>query len=504
MSLVRGQRSVSVRPNIIFIMADDMGYGDLGCYNSESRIPTPNMDRLAAAGMRFTDAHAPSAICTPTRYGVLTGRYCWRSRLKQGVTGGYSAPLIEGDRMTVASMLKDAGYNTACIGKWHVGLTFHDKEGNPTEKEDEVDFSRPIANGPRALGFDYAYFNAGCGTCAPPYGFIENEHFVDREFSFFNPGKGGPVNVGVFGQWAGMMGASWVTEDADLIIAEKACKYIEEQADREEPFFLYLTPNAPHEPCVELFVPDFARGQSSAGARGDLVWLFDWIVGRISETLEKTGQAENTLVIVTSDNGALPGDFVLDAEGNRVMARGSASEYTYNSYSHKSNADWRGYKAHIWEGGHRMPFIASWPGKIKAGGTSGELICLTDFMATCAEIAGYAVPRDAAEDSFSILPALLGGIADGQGIRESVVHHSSFGVFSIRHGRWKMVLDCADSGGWPTPRGTPPKPGAPGQLYDVLADPHEDRNMWHERQDIVLKLKDLLSSCQKDGRSKVS
>jgi len=488
-------------PNIVFIMADDMGYGDVGCYNERSKIPTPHMDRLAAEGIRFTDAHAPSAVCTPTRYGVLTGRYCWRTRLREGVTGGYSAPLIERERLTVASLLKQSGYHTACIGKWHVGLTFHDRQGDPTETEDQVDFNRPVTDGPTALGFDYAYYNAGCGTCGPPYGFIENEHFVDEAFHFFDPGRTGPVQVGAFGQWGGMMGDSWVTRDADRIITEKACAYIEERAQGDSPFFLHLTPNAPHEPCVDRFVPEFARGKSEAGARGDLVWLFDWIVGRVVETLERTGQADNTLIVVTSDNGALPGDFVLDENGRRVDSGTGRNEFLYHAHGHRSNADWRGYKAHIWEGGHRVPFMARWPAAIAAGTTSDALICLTDLLATCASIAGRDLPDGVAEDSHDILPALLGEETAGRPIRESVVHHSSYGVFSIRQGRWKMVLDCGDSGGWPTPRGSHPKRGTPGQLYDVAADPVEEINLWEERADVVDQLRSLLEGYRKSGRS---
>jgi len=488
-------------PNIIFIMADDMGYGDVGCYNPDSRIPTPHMDRLAAEGMRFTDAHAPSAVCTPTRYGVLTGRYCWRTRLKEGVTGGYEAPLVEADRLTIASMLKSRGYHTACIGKWHVGLTFHDRDRNPTEVEQEVDFSQPVAGGPTALGFDYAYYNAGCGTCAPPYGFIENEHFVDSSFSFFDPGADGPVNVGRFGQWRGMMGESWVTSDADPIIAAKACAYIEERAGDDAPFFLYLTPNAPHEPCQEAFVPDFARGRSDAGARGDLVWLFDWVVGQVAETLERTGLRDNTLVIVTSDNGALPGDFVLDDHGARILADTERNEYTYHCYDHRSNGNWRGYKAHIWDGGHRMPYLVRWPDAIAAGATSDELICLTDTMATCAALAGCNLPGDAAEDSQSLAPVLLGNESSDGPVREAVIHHSSYGVFSIRRGRWKLIHECRDSGGWPTPRGSGPVPGSPGQLYDIVSDPGEEKNLWDERGDIVTSLTGLLNRYRESDRS---
>jgi len=480
-------------PNIVFIMADDMGYGDVGCYNPESRIPTPNMDRLAAEGMLYTDAHAPSSICTPTRYGVLTGRYCWRTRLKEGVSGGYERPLIEPGRLTLASMLKAKGYHTACIGKWHVGLTFHDKDGNPTEVEEMVDFSRSVDGGPADLGFDYSYYNAGCGTCAPPYGFIENRHFVDKSFYFFETGKDGPVSVGKSGQWRGMMGSSWVTKDADPMISQKACAYIEGRKGKEAPFFLYLAPNAPHEPCQQEFVPDFAIGKSKAGSRGDLVWLFDWVVGQVTETLERTGQFDNTLVIVTSDNGALPGDFALDASGDRIVSGVGRNEYAYRCYDHKSNGDWRGYKAHIWDGGHRMPFITRCPDMIAGGTTSNELICLTDVVATCAALAGFDLPDDAAEDSCSILPVLLGKANSARPVREAVVHHSGFGVFSIRQGRWKLIHECLDSGGWPTPRGSRPVPGSPSQLYDMVADPHEENNLWEERKDVAARLAEWLN-----------
>jgi arylsulfatase A len=495
------KQDVKDSPNIVFIMADDMGYGDVGCYNPESKIPTPNMDRLAAEGMRFNDAHAPSAVCTPTRYGVLTGRYCWRTRLKEGVGGGYAAPLIEPDRLTIASMLKLRGYSTACIGKWHIGLTFHDKDGNPTESEERVDFSRPVAGGPTELGFDYAYYNAGCGTCAPPYGFIENRRFTDQSFYFFEAGSEGPVGVGKFGRWRGMMGSSWVTKDADPIIADRACSYIEDRAGQEAPFFLYLTPNAPHEPCHEEYVPDFARGKSAAGARGDLVWLFDWVVGRVTETLKKTGQLDNTLLVVTSDNGALPGDFILDQQGARVLSGTGRNEYTYNCYGHKSNGDWRGYKAHIWDGGHRMPFLVRWPEAVAAGTASDELICLTDMVATCAALAGFNLPDNAAEDSCNILPVLLGKGKADRPAREAVIHHSSFGVFSIRQGRWKLIHECLDSGGWPPPRGSKPISGSPGQLYDILADPHEEHNLWEERKDVVARLAVLLNHYRESGRS---
>jgi arylsulfatase A-like enzyme len=478
------------RPNIVFIMADDMGFGDATCYNPDSKIPTPHIDALAAEGVRFTDAHSPSAVCTPTRYGVLTGRYCWRSRLKEGVTGGYDSPLIERSRLTIASMLRQQGYATACIGKWHVGLTFQDADGNPTTREDSVDFTKPVLDGPAALGFEYAWYNAACGTMSPPYGFIQNDRFVDTSFSYFD---GGPH--GQFGS-SGMMGADWKTIDADVVIARKAREYIEGRSTDDRPFFLYLTPNAPHEPCVRELVPEFARDKSAAGARGDLVWLFDWIVGEVVDALDGAGLADNTLLIVTSDNGALPGDFLLEDDGRRVAK--PDRNFVFRDYGHRSCGALRGHKAHIWEGGHREPLVVRWPGTIAPGTVTGEMVCLTDIMATCAAITGYELPDDAAEDSFDITSALR---ASGSPVRDAAVHHSSFGVFSIRQDTWKLILDTKTSGGWPTPRGEHPKPGTPGQLYDIAADPAEEHDLWEEKPEVVEELTRRLEGYKQNGRS---
>jgi arylsulfatase A len=484
------------QPNIVFIMADDMGYGDVGCYNPDSKIPTPNMDRLAAEGIRFTDAHSPSAVCTPTRYGVLTGRYCWRSRLKHGVLYGYEPPLIEPERLTVAGLLQNAGYHTACVGKWHLGLGFSTKAGHDfdfhqplpwpnagRELEEMLDFTRPLTGGPIDLGFDYFYGASGCPTCQPPYGFIENERFVELPSVYHDE----PV----YTSRPGMMAPSWDHKDADPIIAQKGVEYIESRADSDQPFFLYLTPSAPHEPCTEGVTPEFARGQSQAGPRGDLVWLVDWMVGRVMDALDRTGKTENTLIFVTSDNGALPGDRVRNENGEGV----------YRIYDHKSCGDWRGYKAHIWEGGHREPLIARWPGVIEAGRTTDELACLTDLMATCAAIVGSDLPEDTVQDSFNILPALLGEERETP-IREDLIHHSATGVFSIRHGEWKLILETQGSGGWPPPRGGPPEPGIPGQLYHIADDPGETENLWDKYPEVIQRLTALLERQKASGRSR--
>lgn len=484
-------------PNIVFIMADDMGYGDVGCYNPESKIPTPNMDQLAREGIRCTDAHSPSAVCTPTRYGVLTGRYCWRSRLKRGVLYGYEPPLIEADRLTVAGLLKDVGYNTACVGKWHLGLGFSTKPGYDfdfnaplpwsnagRELEENIDFSAPLTGGPIDLGFDYFYGNSGCPTCQPPYGFIEDNRFVEIPSHYHE--------IPEFTSRPGMMTPDWEHKNADPIIAEKAVEYIETQADSEDPFFLYLTPSAPHEPCTEEVVPEFARGQSDAGPRGDLVWLVDWMVGEVMKALDRTGKTDNTLIFVTSDNGALPGDRI----------QGDNSSMPYNLYDHKSCGDWRGYKAHIWEGGHREPLIARWPGVIEANTETDGLICLTDLIATCAAIVGTDIPNDAGQDSCNILPNLLGKHPE-ESIRQAIVHHSSNGVFSIRHNEWKLILETQGSGGWPPPRGEGPKPGTPGQLYHIFDDPGETDNLWETHPTKVEELSSLLERFEQQGHSRL-
>ena len=488
-----------MKTNIIFIMADDMGYGDVGCYNAESKIPTPHMDRVAAEGIRFHDAHSPSAVCTPSRYGVLTGRYCWRGRLKNNVLYGYEPPLIEPGRLTVAQLLKDAGYHTACIGKWHLGLGFSTKPGAhidfgrplpwpdaDRDMEEKIDFAAPLTGGPPEIGFDYFFGTSGCSTCQPPYGFIENEHFVEPPSVYC----GAPPT-----SRPGMTAPSWRHKDADPTFARKAVEYIEQRAESDQPFFLYLTPSAPHEPCVTEVVPEFARGQSQAGPRGDLVWLVDWMVGQVLDALDRTGQADNTLVIVTSDNGALPGD------RNRNSAKGAtAMEELYSTYGHKSCGDWRGYKAHIWEGGHREPLVARWPGRIAPASQSDQLICLTDLIATCAAILETDLPEDAAEDSLNMLAALTGEAGDGP-IRETMIHHSCFGVFSIRKGPWKLIVETLTSGGWPPPRGAGPEPGSPGQLYPIEDDPAEQHNLWHDHPEIVADLTALLDHQKTAGRT---
>ena len=478
--------SRSKLPNIIYILADDMGYGDLTCLNKASKIPTANMDRIAAEGIHFTDAHSPSAVCTPTRYGILTGRYCWRTHLKKGVLWGYSPALIEPQRLTVASLLKKHGYRTACIGKWHLGLDWATTDGKrPSSRKEQtkaqnIDFAKPFGGGPNELGFDY-FFGIGASLDMIPHLYIENDRAVEMPTleikkspwpAFY---RGGPIAPGF--------------KHIEVLptITKKAVQFIEEHTKQspENPFFLYFPLTAPHQPWVPV---DFVKGRSRAGVYGDFVFQVDWTVGQVLDTLDKLKLTDNTLIIVTSDNGShWKKDFIKE-------------------YSHRANYHFRGMKADIWDGGHRIPFIARWPapmaqGKIKPGASSDETICLSDLMATCAAIVGEELPDNAGEDSYNILPALLGKKLD-KPIREATVHHSSRGMFSIRQGKWKLVLGRG-SGGFSEPKHIEPKPGEPkGQLYNLQEDIAEENNLWIGRPDVVQRLTELLEKYKKQGHSR--
>ena len=465
------------KPNIVFIMADDMGYGDLSCYGA-TKIATPHMDGVAADGMRFTDAHSASSVCTPSRYSVLTGRYCWRTWRKGGVGGGFSLPLIDPARQTVASLLRGSDYATAAVGKWHVGLEWQARAGttiNPETWQDEgnVDYTKPIIGGPLALGFD-TFFGIAGSLDMPPYCFIEDDRTVGLPCE-----EKEPYNAQ---QREGFMTPGWNDEDVDATFARKAVDFIEAHHAREthRPFFLYLTPSAPHRPCMP---PDFVKGRSQAGPRGDMVMVVDWLIGEVTRTLERLGLADNTLLIVTSDNGAQP----CDVDGN--------------THGHKSCGALRGFKAAIWEGGHRVPFIARWPGRITPGTVCEQTICLADFMATCADVLGAALPPHAGEDSTSLLPLLLG--EDGAtSDHEAIVHHSCGGMFAIRHDEWKLILGRGDGGfGYMTGEARAEPDEAAGQLYNLAKDLAETENLWTGQPEQIDRLGALLAQYKESGRS---
>ncbi len=457
-------------PNIVFIMADDMGYGDLSCLNPGSKIPTPNMDRVAAGGMTFTDAHSSASICTPSRYGVLTGRYCWRSsHANGGALNGTDKLFMDTNRMTVASLLKKHGYETACVGKWHLGLT----------NTAPVDFDNPpITPGPNEFGFDY-WFGIPASLDFEPYLYIENG-FPTAPLTGTTPGSGGAAFYR-----AGRIAPDFKHEEVLPKITEKSIEFIErhQKEQPDKPFFLYFPMTAPHTPWMPL---DSNYQRSRAGVYGDFVTLVDWSVGQIMKTLERYNLAENTLVIVTSDNGAYEATI---GNYNNGVSTGTPN------FGHEANYIYRGQKSDVWDGGHRIPFLARWPRVVSAGSTSDKTICLLDLMATCAAIVGEELPNNAGEDSFSYLPYLQGKTHTGP-VREAVVHHSVNAMFAIRKGKWKFI-DGTGSGGWSTGGDS-----LPGQIYDMSTDPEEQNNLYNSRQDIVTELKTLLELYKSQGYSR--
>lgn len=458
-------RAATARPNVVVILCDDLGYGDVRAYNDNAKMATPRMDRLAQEGMRFTDAHSPSSVCTPTRYGLLTGRYSWRTRMKSGVLQGYSPALIEPGRTTLASLLKGAGYRTGGFGKWHLGLGMAEK----------VDYSKPLRPSPLDHGFD-EYFGIPASLDMPPYLFIENDRCVKQPTASLP--DNGEVKRGPF--WRGGPAApGFRMEDVVPKITDRACRFIEKSAKARAPFFAYVPLTGPHTPWVPS--KPF-QGKSKAGLYGDFVEEIDASIGRIVDQLAASGVARDTLLVVTSDNGA-PW-----MKQDSVAAAG-----------HWANTPWRGQKADIQEAGHRIPFLVRWPSQVRAASVSDQLVCLTDLFATVAEAAGQPLAVGMAEDSMSILPVLLGS---GKGVRQGIVHHSASGLFSIRVGEWKLV-EGRGSGGFSEPVTLKPAAGEPeGELYNLRKDPHEDRNLYLQRPAEVKRLRALLHEWRERGSSR--
>lgn len=468
--------AVAEKPNIVFVLADDLGWGDPHCYNQDSKIPTPAMDRLAAEGMRFTDAHTPSSVCTPTRYGVLTGRYAWRSRLKSGVLWGYSRSLIEPGRMTVASLLRKHGYTTVGIGKWHLGFQEPDPAAANEAAQPEVDYSKPLVPGPLSVGFG-AYYGIPASLDMEPYLYVRDDRAVRQPVLRIEGSKHRRQGGGGFWR-AGPIAPEFAHEEVLQTIAQEATTFIRSQS-KDQPFFLYFPLTAPHTPWLPT---DGFRGKTQVGHYGDFVAQVDAVLAQVMTALEEAGLAKNTLLIMTSDNGShWPVDDIF-------------------KWGHDANGGFRGQKADIHEGGHRVPFLVRWPGKIEPGSVCGQIICLTDLIATSAAIVGAELPQDAGEDSFSFLPALLGS-ADGS-LRESVVHHSANGMFAIRKGDWKFI-DGLGSGGFTQPARIKPKPGgSQGQLYNLAEDRAERTNLYRTRSEKVAELEALLSELRSAGRSR--
>ncbi|HYF34779.1 MAG TPA: arylsulfatase [Prosthecobacter sp.] len=426
----------SARPNILLILADDLGYGDPGCYNSASKIPTPHLDHLAAGGVRFTDAHTPSAVCTPTRYGLLTGRYCWRTELKRGVLDGFDPPLIEPWRPTLATFLKAQGYATACIGKWHLGLSWKHPDGTPVASRlsaninihragEDADFARDLHGGPLDCGFD-SWFGISASLDMSPCGFIENRRLIKIPTGTLPASKDLTHSVS-----AGVLAPGFTLEGVLQGFTRRAEAFIDSRAGQKAPFFLYLPLNSPHLPVV----PSAEwRGKTGAGDYADSVAQTDAAIGSWLAALQRIGQEENTLVIVTSDNGGLWHEWT-PKEADDLAAYRPTQRAKYNiSHGHHSNATLRGTKADIWEGGHRVPFLVRWPPRVKPAVTDA-LVELNDIFATLADITGQPLPAAAAEDSFSFLSVLTGQPPGPR--RTFSVHHSLHGLFALREGPWK-------------------------------------------------------------------
>ncbi|GMQ26423.1 arylsulfatase [Algoriphagus sp. oki45] len=469
-------------PNIIFILADDLGYGDLKAFHPNSKISTPHLDRLAAEGMIFTDAHTTSAVCTPSRYALLTGRYNWRTSLKEGVLTGESQALIPKERTTVASMLKSKGYETAFIGKWHLGMNWGLKVDSIEQVGKGyaadfslVDFSKPVKNGPTVLGFDYSYALPASLDMAP-YVYVENDQVTqipNRE----------TIDEGEYSWWRkGPTSPDFIHEEVTPNFFKRTIQYIQSQSGQDKPFFLYLALPSPHTPILPK---EEWQGKSGLLPYADFVMMIDDYIGQVNRALAEAGLEENTLLIFSSDNGCAPA-----AGFTQLVEMG-----------HLPSAQFRGHKADIYEGGHRVPFIAKWPRQIQAGSSAGETVSLVDFFATAAELSGYEVGENEGEDSYSLLPLLLGNTPSGE-FREATVFHSVNGTFAIRKGDWKLIL-APGSGGWSYPRPNDPvsKDLPELQLFNLASDPGETTNLEAEQTEKVEELKSLLAKYIQQGRS---
>lgn len=474
-------------PNVVLVVADDMGYGDLGCYGA-TKIPTPAMDSLAAEGVRATDCHAASAVCTPSRYALLTGRYAWRGPLKRHVLFGHAPAIIETDRPTLGSVLRDAGYATGVFGKWHLGLGWRFKDrrrwsafdpGAPllAEVDDgsNIDYAAGFADGPIERGFE-RFFGIAGSIDMPPYCFLDQDRTVGV------PSEPKRVLHPAYGyQRPGLQTPDWDEASVDVRFTEEACGWIRARATEARPFLCYMPLSSPHRPCLP---PDLARGLSQAGPRGDSVCVVDWAVGQIASLLDELDIAEETLFVVTSDNGA------------------ELSDVDGQTYGHRANGSWRGRKADIFEGGHREPFIARWPRRIPAGTVTSELIGLIDLLPTIAAAAGAPVPEKAAEDALDVLGVLTGKAPHSP--RATLVHHSLGAMFSLRQQRWKLVMGTG-SGGFSQPVGRPSHKASPeGQLYDLERDPGETENLWYAHPEVIRPMYDTLKQIARGPASGLS
>jgi len=483
-------------PNVVLILADDLGYGDVGCYNPESRIATPNLDRLAMQGMRFTDAHSPCTVCTPTRYSLLTGQLAFRIPNGGKVFTGAGGPsLIASDRLTLPQMLREAGYTTACFGKWHVGMTFYDQAGEPIhqgglEAVKRIDYSKPITGGPIDCGFDYFFGTACCPTTDWLYAYIDGNRVPQPPTTQLDR-KPLPKHPYANDNRPGMIAPDFDLEEVDMKFLERSTAFLVRHVTESpnKPFFLFHSTQTVHLPS---FPGRRFKGKTTSGPHGDFIFELDFVVGELMASLERLGVADDTILIFSSDNGP---------EVPTV-------HHMRTDHHHDGARPWRGVKRDNWEGGHRVPLIFRWPGNVPAGSTSDQTTSLTDVMATLAAILDITLPNEAAEDSYDMLPALLE--QDETPIRPYLLQQGFGGAryLAIRRGRWKYLAHQGSGGNryadhpllrqYQLPETAPE---APGQLYDLDNDPGETKNRYFQHPDVVAELKLLLEKSIERGRS---
>lgn len=478
------------KPNIIVVLTDDLGYGDVSCLNPESKIHTHNIDRLASQGMAFTDMHASSAVCSPSRYALMTGRYNWRSRLKKTVLPGTAPPLIEAGRLTVPELLRQNGYRTACVGKWHLGMDWQKADentnfsfelfGKVSDRDDwGIAYDKPIQNGPNEKGFDY-FFGLAASLDQPPYVFIENDMPLCSPKKTIGSDKcNHSFPDSMFLGDRGPAADDFEFQKAVPICDNRVLELVDEYAKDDQPFFLYYPTLAVHSPLApsEEFV-----GKSEIGPYGDFVLQLDDFLGKLMAKLEENGISDNTILIFTSDNGC---STIVDIPALQALG-------------HSPSFHFRGAKADIWDGGHRIPFMVRWPQHIEANTTCHQTACLVDMMATFADLLGTSYGDDVGEDSISNLPLWQGSDIS---VRTYTVHHSLFGMFSIRMGDWKLEM-CAGSGSFNYPvDGKDTKDLPPIQLYNLANDIGETNNVAGQHPELVEQLKGVLTEHILNGRS---
>lgn len=476
-------------PNIVILLADDMGYGDLGVQNPESKIPTPNLDKLASEGMRFTDGHSSSGICTPSRYALLTGQYHWRKF--HDIVNSFGPPVFADEQLTLPEMLKQKGYATACIGKWHLGWNWNflaepsgrKNSGNREVKyylPNEIDWESPISGGPLSNGFDY-YFGDDVPNF-PPYTWIENDHVVT--VPTVPLAETPETSEGSWEARPGPMAEGWQMDKVMPMLTQKVVDYIGSRKGKTDPFFLYFPWTSPHAPIVPA--KEF-QGKTNAGGYGDYMHQSDWSAGQVLKALEENGFAENTIVIFSADNG--PERYAYDRIRN---------------FNHRSMGELRGLKRDTWEGGHRVPFVIKWPGVVEQGKVSSEVINQVDIFATLAEVVGFQLPNNSAEDSYNLLP-LLKGDPNAVNVREATVQNTFKDRYAIRKGDW--VLIDSESGmhsqapEWFNQQFGYSENTFPGELYNLKEDIAQKNNLYGANPEKVAELKTLLEKYKREGRS---